>query len=65
MSLPLGGVFDVLDNWTMPHQTHRDGDDADINRPFVNGTRLGCSMDMDLRQAVDMVLVPLPPIQSA
>ena len=38
MSLPRGGLFDVDNNWTGPHDGHRLGREADIG---FNGVRNG------------------------
>lgn len=51
MSLPKGGVFDDNENWGPPHQTHREGKDADINQGGV-----ACYLDQDLRTVVDQLL---------
>lgn len=57
MSLPKGGVFDLDNDWRFAHREHRDGTDADINRPRINGQSLNCKLNKELRQAVDQVLV--------
>jgi len=55
MSLPKGGLFDIRGNWSSPHQTHREGRDADINRGGIP-----CSTDHELRLAVDQLLARVP-----
>ena len=54
ISLPKGGVFDLLLNWDGDddHAEHRDGNDADINTENIL-----CQGDQALRAAVDRVLV--------
>lgn len=32
MSLPWGGLFDINDNWNMPHSAHRYGNNADVSK---------------------------------
>jgi hypothetical protein len=62
MSLPLGGVFDIIPtNWVADHIEHRDGTDVDINRPVdpVTGNRIDCEQNFALRFAVDQRLAPL------
>jgi hypothetical protein len=61
ISLPKGGVFDYLNlNWLGPHNSHREGNDVDINQGVVNQYVEPCSTDVNLRQAVNTYLVPLP-----
>lgn len=67
MSLPLGGVFDLSNDWLPDHVSHRDGQDVDINRrPFdkANGqfqnNPIRCEDDIDFVRAVNKVLVPKP-----
>ncbi len=50
MSLPKGGLFDYKTTWAPPHNTHRTGTDADINRAGVD-----CYYDKKLREAVEDV----------
>lgn len=62
MSLIRGGLFDIFGAWDTVggHQTHRNGKDADINRPVLKtGGRLPCMDNFDLRLAVDIFL-PIP-----
>ncbi len=62
ISLPRGGLFDIDGDWDEigGHSTHRNGKDADINRPVLKaGGRLACKDNYDLRFAVDFYL-PLP-----
>lgn len=54
VSLPKGGVFDLNSNWKSEHQTHRNGDDVDINTGGVD-----CLNDFSLRLAADQFLFPL------
>ncbi len=54
ISLLKGGLFDINADWAMPHKSHRDGKDADINRGNI-----GCDQDHALRLAVDMLLNPV------
>lgn len=57
LSLPMGGVFDDEENWTMPHKTHREGVDADLNRRPGNASApIPCSEDVLLRDAAIAVL---------
>lgn len=52
MSLPMGGVFDLHDNWTRPHSSHRLGTDADLNKQPGNATApIPCTEDLYLHQA--------------
>lgn len=66
MSLPLGGLFDIVGTWQFSHQTHRFGRDIDINRQpvvFLPGggestPDINCEDDRDFIEAVNKVLVP-------
>ncbi|HSD68451.1 MAG TPA: hypothetical protein VLB07_02805 [Woeseiaceae bacterium] len=66
MSLPLGGLFDIVGTWQFSHETHRFGRDIDINRgpvEFLPGggesvTDVRCEDDRDFIEAVNKVLVP-------
>ena len=40
MSLICGGPFDTENNWNTPHQTHREGINADIDDVDANGRRI-------------------------
>ena len=51
MSLRYGGLFDVHHNWIHPHQTHREGKDADINQGTTR-----CKIDTELRHVADRML---------
>ncbi len=53
MSLPKGGLFDVHDNWSTPHKTHRRGKDGDINQDGI-----ACLSDKKLRRAIDAAIKP-------
>lgn len=55
LSLPAGGLFDLGSNWNTPHESHREGKDADINRTNANGAYVGCRADAELLGAVRMV----------
>jgi hypothetical protein len=44
MSLPMGGLFDFENNWQIPHEAHRIGQDADIG---YCGVRNGARADYD------------------
>lgn len=39
MSLPLGGLFDHKSTWAPPHETHRDGRHADLNRSSMTNAQ--------------------------
>ncbi len=52
LSLPAGGLFDIHSNWQKPHQTHREGLDADINRQNIGGTFAKCLDDRALAKSV-------------
>jgi hypothetical protein len=51
MSLVRGGVFDFKDNFTGPHQLHRVGNSADINKAQGD-----CTVNYDLAVAVNFVM---------
>lgn len=53
MSLPVGGLLDIHDNWKTPHHLHRHGTSADVNRRNLAGTLNECTADLDLRRAVE------------
>ena len=38
MSLPRGGLFDLNGDWITPHQTHREGKNADIRSTNMDET---------------------------
>lgn len=68
MSLPLGGVFDIFDQWRPDHETHRDGLDIDINRSSQVVDSMGqdkqrnevnCTADINFVEAVNAVLSPV------
>ncbi len=40
MSLKFGGPFDINNDWDTPHETHREGVQADIDDVDANGTRI-------------------------
>lgn len=48
MTLPLGGLFDIYHNWTVPHRSHRDGTDADVD---VKPYGIKCRDDKELIKA--------------
>ena len=52
LSLPDGGLFDFKNTWSPPHNTHRTGTDADINRTDGGGVKRDCWQDEDLKRAV-------------
>ncbi|MBI5197218.1 MAG: hypothetical protein HZA19_01270 [Nitrospirae bacterium] len=52
LSLPWGGLFDINNNWLPPHQTHRFGTDADINRTDGGGVLTNCPDDKMLEQSI-------------
>lgn len=59
LSLIKGGLFDIFGDWKSAngHKTHRNGKDADINRPELKaGGRLPCMDNFNLRLAVDIFL---------
>jgi len=59
MSLPMGGVFDLHDNWTRPHSSHRFGTDADLNKQPGNATApIPCMEDRFLHRASIKNLAP-------
>lgn len=66
MSLPHGGLFDIVGTWKFSHETHRFGRDIDINRQpvvFLPGggestPDIDCEDDRDFIEAVNKVLVP-------
>jgi len=66
LSLPWGGMFDLNEKWcarkketgktSIPHWTHRDGRDADINRtPIGAPAPINCDPDDALHDAVSEV----------
>jgi hypothetical protein len=61
MSLPKGGLFDIKGDWKPDHKSHREGNDADINRrdPTTSENLGDCDFDHALRLAVDRTLPPL------
>lgn len=50
ISLPDGGLFDISNNWTPPHDEHRVGTSVDINRKGIH-----CLDNKSLRTAVEML----------
>jgi len=48
MSLPRGGLFDIDADYLAPHNTHRTGQSADINKNFGD-----CLVNKELRKVVD------------
>jgi len=52
LSLPWGGLFDIQNDWGPPHQTHRFGTDADINRIDGDGVFTSCPDDEMLEQSI-------------
>ncbi|MBI4716123.1 MAG: hypothetical protein HY760_09360 [Nitrospirae bacterium] len=60
LSLSWGGLFDINNDWVLPHQTHRFGTDADINRTDGGGVFTNCPDDKDLIQSIDKVNRLLP-----
>lgn len=51
MSLVKGGLFDIKNNYTVPHRTHRTGQSADINK-----TQGDCVQNFDLLMAVNFIM---------
>lgn len=69
MSLPLGGLFDIVGKWTTSHFEHRFGRDIDVNRAPLrfasDGSELPpvdvqCENDKEFVEEVNKVLVPVP-----
>lgn len=63
-SLPKGGVFDLTafdqntnnpKRWKEPHESHRMGQDTDVNRPGGPGSP-GCDVNKNVKFAVDRIL---------
>jgi hypothetical protein len=61
MSLPLGGLFDINNNWTKPHTLHRQGNSVDIDHstyqgktrpPLQNSFLSGLMADVGMKQEV-------------
>ena len=55
LSLPMGGLFDIYNDWVAPHKTHRTGTDADINSEDGGGVSTNCNDDQHLHKAVKEV----------
>lgn len=55
LSLPAGGLFDIGSDWRLPHGTHRQGEDVDINRANAVGVIRNCADDEELLYAVGVV----------
>ena len=51
MSLRRGGLFDKDGTWAPPHNKHRIGESADINRSGID-----CQKDQELRDAVNWIV---------
>ena len=68
LSLPFGGLFDVLAQWAPSHHEHRVGREININRaPIVfipDGSELIqdvlCESDIEFVEAVNKILIPVP-----
>jgi hypothetical protein len=63
LSLPKGGLFDINNNWTDPHITHRTGTDMDLNQADEGGVKVSCEADWKLKKAVERAHRQLPPIK--
>ena len=46
VSLPKGGLFDTGFDWETPHDTHREGKDADLNRADGGGVIVDCEEEL-------------------
>lgn len=60
LSLLWGGLFDINNDWSPPHQTHRFGTDADINRVDGGGVFANCPDDEMLEQSIKETNRSLP-----
>jgi hypothetical protein len=63
MSLPIGGLFDIsvngsLPNWTPPHKLHRTGDSVDIDHATAGGQAIKLPLLKGLMKDVGMYQVP-------
>lgn len=59
ISLPMGGILDLKNDWQYPHKSHRGGLDADLNkRPGNSAVDIPCSKDDALHDAAREVLEP-------
>ena len=58
ISLIRGGVFDIKGKYKNPHNTHRTGESADINKDVLNGVKLECTKNKLLSAAVFLVIRP-------
>ncbi|MGH8372976.1 MAG: hypothetical protein ACRETO_09600 [Gammaproteobacteria bacterium] len=57
MSLPVGGLYDVNDDWAPPHAGHRTGKAADINQTDIGSTEpTTCEQDKALHRAVRKII---------
>lgn len=56
MSLPVGGLYDVYQNWINPHAGHRTGKAADINHQDMGGVYSDCEQDKALKIAVKKII---------
>lgn len=62
ISLPKGGLFDYLNDWTPPHAEHRLGTQVDLNRAGFDQQgnplpELNCPDDLALHEALDWLIV--------
>ncbi|MDE1863696.1 MAG: hypothetical protein KGI33_12415 [Thaumarchaeota archaeon] len=59
MSLPEGGLFDIGDNWNVPHQDHRLGRAFDVNQTDGTGNSSPCTPNgtflLDIAEEQDLV----------
>ncbi len=63
MSLPLGGLFDILNDWKPPHNLHRKGSSVDINRRHANdGTPVIRNLLSRLAKRYQLMVIPEPTI---
>ncbi|MGH7274433.1 MAG: hypothetical protein ACREIQ_08260 [Nitrospiria bacterium] len=59
ISLPFGGLFDIGNNWDPPHNLHREGKSADIDRTVVklgdptDSVTINCQDDVNLQRIVE------------
>ena len=62
LSLPNGGLFDLNGLWNTAkgHDTHRHGNDADINRTDGGGVLKNCEDDKKLKEAVSKIGAGIP-----
>jgi T5SS/PEP-CTERM-associated repeat protein len=62
MSLPLGGLFDLDNDWLIPHSLHRDGNSVDINTHNTDGSQVDLNLLTRFARILGMCPAPEPMI---